>query len=687
MKTIEMIRRYAQSFAPWFIAITIILGCTVVLSNFSYNYVNSKSILLEIGFALIIAMGLLVIRWETLKTFFRSKIVIAMTAFIGVTLLATLVSIDPTISWLSHMERGVGMFFILMAFLGTGATILLVQETKAFRRFVLFPISLSGAMVGFSTIIGATGFNIGHILVLGDVSRGGGLTGNSSFAGTFLMMTAFITLYLLITTKELSKKILFVIFGIVTVITPVMINYAGIHSGGIHGFMNLIGDARGATISLGLGLLLVLGIYGSYAKNKMYKWGGRILATGVILATVIAVVMVVIPNNKIHNTFAKDTEGARFLYWNIAVQAIHQHSLIGTGPETYRYESERLFNPEILRKTYGGEIWADKPHNAYLEILVTSGILGGIAYFAMLAMIILALVRLAKKTENQVFVAVISGFLLAYLLNNFILFDIAVSYFIFFIMLFWVVRTELESTNKNLALDLNKKYEIKSHWFVVRGIVGLCVIVITLGVVIPELVKMKLVLNEMYAPLQTRAGMYQKSESASSFGSGLSFAERADVYSQNYQSNLDNILKTSPTSQKLVLLDIDSLISELETTMQAHPITTQGLVALGRLASERIAISGQLDENSLKELTFAGNGILAIAPTNMQGYWFLGQVAVYKQDYKTALDLFNKAIAIDPHIPESHLAVINLAQLSGNTALYNQALKDYQNDVIPEDRK
>jgi tetratricopeptide (TPR) repeat protein len=451
--------------------------------------------------------------------------------------------------------------------------------------------------------------------------------------------------------------------------------------------MDLIGDARGATISLVLGLFLALGVYYSYSRKIFYKWTGRVLAAGIILATVTAVVMVVIPNNRIHNSFAKDTQGARFLYWNIAVQSIHNHPLIGTGPETYRYQSERLFNPEILRKTYGGEIWADKPHNAYLETLVTSGILGGTAYLMMIIMVILGLVRLAKKPENQVSAAVISGFLLAYLLNNFILFDIAVSYLIFFIVLFWVARTELESRNSNFESELDKKSKLKTSWFIIRSVTACCVIAITLGIVVPELGKMKLVLNEMYAPLQTRAGMYQKSEASSPFGSGLSFAERADVYSQNYQRNIATILKSSPESQRLVLADIDSLISELETMMQQYPITTQGLVALGRLASERIAVAGTLDENSLKELTFAGDRILAISPTNMQGYWFLGQVAVYKQDYKTALDDFNKAIAIDPKIPESHLAVINLAQLSGNTALYNQAVRDYQNDVIPEDRK
>jgi hypothetical protein len=452
---------------------------------------------------------------------------------------------------------------------------------------------------------------------------------------------------------------------------------------GLHGITGLVGDARGATIATILGLLIAFGILISYSKKKPIVWTGRLLAGGVIGLTLLGIILLVVPGNPINRLFVQQTTSARFVYWQMAVEAFPKHPVLGTGPETYRYTSERYFHPEILRPSYGEELWADKPHNAYLEILSTTGLLGALAYLFMIGGAIDVLRRLAKKPENKKMVAVASGLLFAYLLNNLILFDVPTGYLFFFFVLWWLVFTYLSQE----GLLWNEDSQENPAWMAPRVLVGLGVVIAVWAVVIPEINKLRYVLQELYSPVESRIALYDKSESASPFGSGLSFAIRADIYSQNYMNHIGEIVADDQASQKLVLADIDEISKRIMDNMARFPESTQALTALGRLASVKVAILNHPDEQALQQMEYAGSEIIKLAPKNVQGYWTLGQVAIYRQKYDQALEIFNQALAIDPKVPTSHLVIINLAKLIGDQKLLQEAMARFERDVDPADRK
>ena len=672
----KSLQKVLSRVAPWVIGITIGLGSTMVFPGLSYNYANSKSIVIEIGMALVIAIGLLIIPRSIFKHSSTSKIAITLGIFLLISILATCISIDPTLSWFSHLERGTGMFFVLLVSIGLLFSVLIATQTGTVRKAVLYPITIAAVVIALSTIFGFTGFNIIKSLILSDVASGGGLTGNSSYAGTYLMMAFFITLYLLVTTKDIWKKVGLVIAEVIIIFNPVIFGY-GLLKGTEHGIINILGDARGATISLVLGLIFSFGVYLSFNGKKIFSWVGRILAVLVVAVTVVSITLLIVPNNPVHNFFSNEASDTRFLYWGTAIKSIHDHPILGTGPETFRHADEYYFNSNFMRKTYKREIWSDKPHNAYLEIVVTTGFVGGIAYLAFISALWISLYQYGKRKKEKntiVFVSLFSGLLFAYLLNNLILFDVAISYLLFFL----VVGIILVSERKE---DVSHVEIIGSRETTVRALLGTVIVVTSLIIVIPQIVKLYRVLFEMYAPLEQRAGLYQKSENTSPYGADITISQRADVYTQNYLNHMNEVLASSETSHQLVLADVASLTAELQVAAQKYPQSAEGAIALARLGSIKISLLNKLDPDALQLMDTAARQAITLSPTNPQGYWLLAQTYTYEGKFDQALSVFNQALAINPKIPESYQYILELAKLTNNKKLYTQTMTSYTANI------
>lgn len=84
--------------------------------------------------------------------------------------------------------------------------------------------------------------------------------------------------------------------------------------------------------------------------------------------------------------------GARFTYWRAALEITREHPLLGTGPGTFSILYQQLKRPE--------DEMARLCHNDYLEQACDSGILGCLAYTAMIAVFISRLYRYRTTGER-----------------------------------------------------------------------------------------------------------------------------------------------------------------------------------------------------------------------------------------------------------------------------------------------
>lgn len=668
------------------IALTFLLGPIMVFPGMAYNYVNSKSFIFEVGFAFIIAYGIIRIPFSDIKQFARSRVSMILGAFLVVMIIATIFSIDPTLSWLSHLERGTGTFFVLLAAIGSWFTVLITQKSGLFREVVLYPLAIAGAVLGLSIILGPTGFNVLLWPVITS-SEGGGLTGNTSFSGSLVMLISFVLVYLFMTARSQKEKAILIGLAVFTILNPVIVGYGFLH-GSVVGVITkakhtgLIGDARGAVVSLVLGMLVVLGIKLAYAENIRKKIVGKVLVGVICLITTISLVLLVIPGSRIHSFYVNSDSGTRFLYWGVALQSIKAHPILGTGPETFRYADEKYFNPEFFRKTYGREIYADKPHNAFLEILVTTGIIGFLVYGALIVMTIAALVRIGRKKEKATFVAVMSGLLFAYLLNNFILFDIAGTYVIFFLVLAWVAFEEREELGHTFDTTLQQFSRNRIISYLVAGGIILAV----LSVVVTEAQKLRIILTEMFAPVSDRMSLYMASEDISSFGSGISICQRVDGYSQTYQSHVDQIIKRDPTVRQEATSDILALENSVEITLKHHPENIQCLISLARLYNTQAQLVGKYDDETASTVGAIGTLVEQLSPGNPQGYWIVAKVYQAQGRLDEAAKVLQHAIDLDPRVVDSYQTMMAFALATNNTQLYQKTLQSELQNVSPTDR-
>jgi tetratricopeptide (TPR) repeat protein len=162
-----------------------------------------------------------------------------------------------------------------------------------------------------------------------------------------------------------------------------------------------------------------------FASNK------KIRNYGFILLLVLIVVGGVFAKTKVK--FSDNDSKARLAQWQMALKGFKDQPVLGTGPENYYVVSNKYFNPEIYK--YDAS-WFDKPHNALLESLITTGILGLLSY---LSIIVSAFWMLWRSFRQGILrlpeFTILLGGLVAYEVQNFFVFDTISASLMFFVFL------------------------------------------------------------------------------------------------------------------------------------------------------------------------------------------------------------------------------------------------------------
>ncbi len=226
-----------------FTALTIIFGTLVVSSVVNYSYINPKLFTIEAGLALVIALVLMLYPFGVWKKVIHQPITWGAKLFVFTALISTFFSIDKTTSWFGSVDRGTSTFFLIILLTAACAIGTVFNKVQA-RKYILLPISITAGILAISTYIGQAA--TWSILKTAGI---GGFVGNSSIAGTYLLMAFFITGYLLLSESSRWGKWLYGIALACIIINPVFINTA-FFSSGAHGLFALVGDAKGATASV-----------------------------------------------------------------------------------------------------------------------------------------------------------------------------------------------------------------------------------------------------------------------------------------------------------------------------------------------------------------------------------------------------------------------------------------------------
>jgi len=587
--------------------------------DFYFPFVGPKSLLIMAICQIVFFLWLfLAIRYKK----YRPKlnyVLISLGIFVLVLIISSLFGVDFSRSFWSKFERMTGLlmwFHLFGLFLALSSTFRKKDWHKLFTAS-----TISATIISFLAILEMAG--IQRFMYSG---RGGSTLGNTSFLGTVLLFNIFLAIWLFSQKKHIGWRIYFACASVLMFIAI------------------YLSEARAAAIATIGGIVLIGLLWWGF---KLRKKIGKTVLAGALLLIIIGIVLLHVPGTFVNNKFVDMTGRARVVNWEMAGQAFSEKPLLGWGPENYTLAFNKYFNPCFFLEECGGEIWFDRVHNIIYDILVTSGIIGLLAYLSIFVTLFLVFKKRYKQGSIDFWTfAVFPSLLIAYFIQNLTVFDMSASLLMFASVLAF-------------AGSMNKQEGHGKKQAVFSGILLIIIFIFTFSIFVIGPFKTDYyaiaALKVKYSP--ERLENYQKALDSSPLGRYQIrefFAERTQsITRENVQAIHDD-----PNNMAVITQELDYVISEMNKTMKEAPLDYRTLLRLANVHNVYYLINPP-------KIVLAeqyGNMALELSPTNQQGYWALAQTKILKREFAEAFENVQKAIDLEPRIFFSYNIGFQLAE-------------------------
>lgn len=412
----------------------------VVITSLYFPFITGRNfifrIIVEILFVLWVWLMMKDISYRP-----RSSVILySAIAWIAVLFLATVFSVSPYKSFWSSFERMEGFWGYWHYFMYFLMLISVFKKEKDWHTF--FGVSLvTSLVIGLYSVMQMLGFLDIH---QGD-DRIDATMGNATYLAIYIVFHIFLLAWLFFRSEG---KNIFLRLGLFVLIL-------------FESFIVYKTATRGAILGLITGLFVgsIINVIYSKGLTRKLALGGL----GAIIFLVIGFITVkdtsFVRSSDVLTRFAsisfsETTTQSRFIIWDMAYQAWKEKSILGWGPENFVYVFSKYYKSELWRQ----EPWFDRAHNVFLDWLISTGVVGLLAYLSMFATAVITVWKLFKSRKITVKLAtVILGMLVAYFVHNMFVFDNFTSYMIFFAVLAYLhylyTRSESISDNRSLGAE------------------------------------------------------------------------------------------------------------------------------------------------------------------------------------------------------------------------------------------
>ncbi len=565
----------------------------------------------------------------------------AVLAFAGAFSLTTFTSVNQYASFWGTLERmgGLFTFWHYVIFVIVATSVLRTQD-EWLRFFKLsIAVSVLSALYGFGQKT-----DMGFFIGSGGRERIFGTIGNAALFAGYEIVNAFLALTLLLR-QGISRTERWWLSAATAIDVLAIIMSA----------------VRGSLLGLGAGsVVLALLYYRAYrgVGAKRVLWG--LLATAIIFLVIITTPLKDLSFirgsrflSRITDTsFKVYTAQTRFWAWRIGLQGwaeTPKTMLLGWGPENFNVPFSKRFDPRFFTGL-GSETYFDRAHNMFVEVLVTMGLVGFLAYVSIFVVAIWMLVRLAHsdaaRYERWKF-----GFLallVAYIIHNSFIFDTSPNFIMFFLVLggismLWNTRDDGEQREQRQAL------RPAGFLWGFTALVMLCGIALFVWRI--NIVPAKA--NYATTRAIVRGWSNDFTGALTKFKEALSY-NVPGIY--EYRHRLAQYLLEYTTKNKELTPEITNALQYGISEVQKNVVESHRdylpylyLSRLNIVLGRENAQSPYNDEalrNSLKALE--------ISPTFVRTYYEIGQAYLNKKDNTTAAKYFQKAIELNPEVGLSY---------------------------------
>ena len=598
----------------------------------------------------LVMLGLYLILLSTDWQRYRVKITpitIVILLFLASFAVSTFTGLDWYRSFWDNHERMLGLFTVahyVVYFLMLTSVVKTWNEWKWLLRAFL----LAGGIVMFIATIQQ--FNHTFLMNTSD-GRSASSLGNPIYVGGYGLFLFAIGWLMVMREKGMFWKSLAGVVG--------LLGFLGVFFSG----------SRGAFVGLAacVGVLII-----SYILSlKGHKKVRRILSSVVVASVLIMGILFLnrdtdfvrkIPTVGRLLSSTMITVNTRVMAWDIALQAWEEHPVLGWGPGNYYFAFNKYYNPEFLRYGYA-ETWFDNAHNIVLNTLAERGAVGAIIYLGIFFVSIFCVWKLYREMKEKVnihFLAVVSAFLTAHLVQTISVFDNPTSYMYFFFFLAF--------TNSGI-----RELKTEDSGYVKNKNVSLSVVMISVLAVILAIYTTNLnPARANMATLDVLRGVYGKQDIQSLYATAIS------IPTPHIDDIRNDIARgVSPALREYVAIGRPELAQqlfqlaykELQKNYELHPLDLRVHAQEVLLLQEAATLSG--NKSLLLEAEKIMEEALKESPKRQQFIYTLAGLKIQLNKVDEAEALYKRAISDYDRIGESWW---RLALLYSVTNRMNEAI-------------
>jgi len=637
---------------PNFLINTIKIGLFTLLftpfiknTNYYFPFVGLKGLyFMAIVEVVFFVWLILAWHWKQYRPDLKNPVIAAILIFLAVIFTSAVFGTSFSASFWSKFERmsGVLMSCHLVAF-----AVVISSIFKNRDWIQIFVASNVAALV----------IGIEALFDTSEAARGGGFIGNDSFWGIYILFNIFIAFYLFLSQKWREHKILKIFGGSAFLALTICLLFEGTqfwasvvnHANYSLSAKELLWDiinngARAAKISFAAGMILLGILWLATRRILAVKIIGLALIISSILCGGAVVILSTQPGSVVYQImerqFNEGTIRGRIVVWEIAWKGFLERPLLGWGPENFDLAFARYYNPCLGTEECASAIWYDRAHNIVFDILVTTGILGLVSYLTIFgtALFVLWKKYFANKigfTEAGIFTSI----LVAYFLQNLTVFDMIVSYLMWFICLGFIASFYKSKTAEEKVWP--RPIKLKGT-FVVIALAAFCFFNFIIGPYSADR-DVALAAKKPFGSY-ARFDFYKKTFNDSPLGQYQIRIFFAQKWLEFTESDFIKQLNTEGIKGEFSILT-----EELEKSRQEISLDYKSRLILGQLYNRwslfdktKLALAQQV----LKEA-------MALSPKNQQSYWYLAQTELYQKKLDDALALAQQAYDLYPQHPQA----------------------------------
>jgi len=565
--------------------------------------------------------------------------------FTGAFTLTTITSIQVYESFWGTLERMGGLWTFWHYFVYFVILVSVMRTEKDWfnlLRFMVF-VGMLSAFYGFFQKT-----DLSWIVGSGNRTRIFGTIGNAALFAGYQIVNMFLAITLYFRSQNSHRQRNF--FAIATAINFIAIMMTAV---------------RGSILGIGAGFLIFAFLYAWTFNSKTAK---KMLVGLVVLAGLFFVFAQTMGNSGfVKNSgylrrltdfsFETYTVQTRFWAWQAGVDGWNDSSktiLLGWGPENFNIPFSIHFNPKFFRGP-GAETLFDRGHNMFVEVLVTMGLVGLLAYLAMFASVFWVIRKIIKsENDAQKKMAIgLASLVVAYLIHNFFIFDTSSNFIAFFTVLGFI--SWLAPNNTNLRMETNAT-NIKKHSGAsnraLRNAVGVAMLIVSMVLIYKtNVIQAKAnrastrgIVAGWTNDFGTASAKFREAIGYNVFGK-YEIRHRYAQYLFEYSAGKQKITPELKKEVEFTIEKVEELAKERPMDYLPRLYASRMHIILGKESSK----SPHNDEalrNSLEALK--------ISPTFVRTYYEVAQAYLNKGDYAKAIEYFKKAAELNPDVGLSY---------------------------------